>query len=175
VSAECDYYFGLDYLDLLLKVGQAANYLFGAGVAIFRRATFQNIANKHIAPLEPTRLNYAVQQLACSSDEGPALQVLIAPRCLTNKDQPRRRAALAGNSVSANRAQIALTARSNFLCQLLKLCLFPGGDTAIDLLLAWRRWIPAFDTKAAAEKLVHLGVLANRLAYINISFHYAEF
>ena len=51
--------FGIYYLNLSLKIWQAAYYLFGGRVAIFRRAALQDIAYKNFAAFQAASCDYS--------------------------------------------------------------------------------------------------------------------
>ena len=91
----------IDQLDLALDEGQADLRFLRRWCAVAGWAPGNHIGDIGFGAIEPDRADHAVQQLAGTSDEGQALDVLVAPRCFADehdagfriavgKHQPRR-------------------------------------------------------------------------------------
>jgi hypothetical protein len=164
---------GLYDLDLPLKKGQATDYLVGPGIAIFRRAAFQDVAYEHIASLEPAGGDDSVQQLARPADKGTTLGVLVGAGGLPDEHYSGVRIAFARNGIGPGRIQAAFATLADFFGDFFKV----GGllcDSHFILLifcLGCRRLASQGETR---EKLIHLEVLANNPVYVYVIIHCSE-
>ena len=77
----------LDQLDLLEEVGGAVLDLGRLGIAIARRAAFQEVQDEHLPAVQPDLPEQLVQQLPRLADEGQALPVLVGSRGLAHEHQ----------------------------------------------------------------------------------------
>ena len=85
--AECHDDLGLDGLYLLFHEPNAGLDLIRLGIAVVRRAAFDDVADIDLCAFDLHALLYDVgQELACRADKGPALLVLLEPGAFTDEN-----------------------------------------------------------------------------------------
>ena len=78
---------GLDELDLAKQMALAGLDLVGHGIAVARRAAFQDIGHEDQVPTEPDPGEELVEELPRLADERKALLVLVEARCFADEHQ----------------------------------------------------------------------------------------
>jgi hypothetical protein len=174
VSAQSNDNLGLDDFNLPLEKGQAAYNLFGAGVAIVRRAALQDVADEDIASPEPTGSDDFVQELTRPADKRTSLCVFIGAGSLSDEHNARVGIAFTGYGVRSRRAQAAFAALANFLCDLFKLGALLCDSHRFLLFLRLLRGSATFGSKAG-ENLLHFKMLTNNFIDIHLFWHRDRF
>lgn len=104
-AAQKDQHFGIDQLDMAMDERTHHFALVKAGLAIARRAPWQDIGDIGICAVPLDRGHHLVQQLPCAAHEGKALHILIPPRRFTDKHQVRFWIAISENQIFGRKLQ----------------------------------------------------------------------
>jgi len=95
----------------------AGRDLLGQGVAVLRRPVAHDVGDEDLAAVQADAGKQLVEELARGADERPALDVLVVSGRLAEEQDPRLRAALAGNGLLRAAVERACGAGSDLIGQ----------------------------------------------------------
>jgi len=106
-SAEANYHFGIDYVELAKEEGRTGLDFVGLGGAIFRGAALNDVADVHVFALQAHSFDHLRKKFSSAADERKALKVFIGAGTFTNEDKLSMGIAVAEDEFVATFVELA--------------------------------------------------------------------